>query len=118
MVFQKYASQISARYLPSPRYNLIQCGIFDSASTSRNTHPSEQHLPLKELAVAIVYLDSKHTGIISRSGYNVLARLIGRVSILAGMECNVSRLASAASSSTSPPHCPSILDPSIGIHVD
>ncbi|BCS11525.1 hypothetical protein ALUC_40865S [Aspergillus luchuensis] len=38
--------------------------------------------------------------------------------MVSGKECNVSRLASAASSSTSPPHCPSILNPSIGIHVD
>ncbi|PWY77807.1 hypothetical protein BO83DRAFT_226572 [Aspergillus eucalypticola CBS 122712] len=58
------------------------------------------------------------TGIIPRSGCNVLASLIGRASIVSGMACNVSRLASAASSSTSPPHCPSILNPSIGIHVD
>ncbi|PYH34802.1 uncharacterized protein BO87DRAFT_43596 [Aspergillus neoniger CBS 115656] len=98
--------------------NPMRCGIFDSASTSRTATPASIIYPCRSGCDGYSVSRLSKTGIIPRSGCNVLASLIGRASIVSGMACNVSRLASAASSSTSPPHCPSILIPSIGIHVD
>ncbi|OJZ84360.1 hypothetical protein ASPFODRAFT_678031 [Aspergillus luchuensis CBS 106.47] len=63
----------------------MRCGIFESASTSRTATPMSIIYPCGRGCDGHSVSRLSKTGIIPRSGCNVLASLIGRASIVSGM---------------------------------